>query len=406
MAIDHLQEFERHVAAVRKHEPTVHALIFWDEEEARRRAEAAGPGLLSGWAVGVKDIINAKGLPTRHGTDFLPDTPAEKNAAIVDRLESLGAYVFSKVVTTVFAYFDPGPTTNPWNPEHTPGGSSMGSAAATTAGMVRVALGSQTIGSIGRPASFCGVAGFKPTYERTSLEGVLPFSPSVDTVGFFTRGMADLKAVSAAVFDEPEAEPPSSPRIGVIEDMYCEPADDEMLGAVREVAGKLESAGFNVRSTRFPEALKHSYENHLALVAGELATSHRELFERYRGRYPPKVSELILKGQRVSAAQLQDCLGRRRELEAELDTVFDEFDFLLTPAAAGAALKGLAVTGDPRMSLIFTHTRTPALTIPATLNHDGLPLGVQLAGRRMRDAVLLAGGLEIESVIDFRPFKL
>ena len=389
------------MSAVRRHEPTVRALVSWDEAAARQRAEDAGSGPLAGWAIGVKDIIDVKGLPTRCGTSFLPEKPVDRNAAVIDRLESLGAYVFAKVVTTVFAYFDPGPTTNPWNPEHTPGGSSMGSAAAVAAGMVRLAVGSQTSGSIGRPASFCGVVGFKPTYERMRREGLVPFSPSVDTAGFFTANMDDMRTACAAFLDEPDVDMPSPLRVGVIEDMFCEPADGEMIGALREVATKLEASGFDVRPGRLPDDLSDAYENHLTLIAGELALAHRELFGRHQAHYPPKLREFILNGQQVSADQLEQCLRRRAELEAELAKVFDEFDLLLTPSAAGAAPRGLASTGDPRMNLILSHTRTPSLTLPARLNRAGLPLGVQFAGRKMQDTMLLAACLPIEAAIGF-----
>lgn len=401
MAREHLKQLERHLEAVRRCEPTVRALVSWDAEAARERAGAISDGPLAGWALGVKDIFDVKGLSTRCGTDFLSESPAERNAAIVDRFEALGAYVFSKVVTTVFAYLDPGPTTNPWNPAHTPGGSSMGSAAAVAAGMVRIALGSQTIGSVARPAAYCGVVGFKPTYERMPQQGMFPFSPSVDTAGLFTANVADMQTACMAVFDQPEVDVPPALAVGVVEDLSCEPADGAMLGAVREVAAKLRGTGVDARPTQLPPSLRQAYENHRQLIAGELALAHREWFERHGAEYPPKVRELILKGQGVSPAELQERLERRRELETVLDGVFEEFDVLLTPGAAGAAPKGLETTGDPRMSLIFTHTRTPALTLPARLDRNRLPLGVQLAGRRMRDAALLAAAVEIESVIGF-----
>ena len=396
-----LAHFEEHLAMVKKREPGVHALVGWDEAAARRRAEAAGNGPLAGWAIGVKDIIDVKGLVTKCGVNFMPDTPAQKNAALVERLESLGAYVFSKLVTTVLASFDPGPTTNPWNAGYTPGGSSQGSAAAVATGMVRLSLGSQTIGSISRPASYCGIPGFKPTYERMSQDGLFPFSPSVDTIGFFTAAMPDMQVVCAAVFGAVQAELPSSLRIGVIADMYCEAADAEMLGAIRETAEKLKASGFDVQSTRLPETLKEAYQNHTTVVAGEVAVAQRELFDNNQTHYPPKVRAILLQGQQVSTEQLKQSLDRREQFQMDLDQLFDEFDLLLTPGATGAASKGLAFTGDPRMSLLFTHTGVPALTLPVKLNPIGLPLGVQIAARKMRDMELVAACLQIEQVIGF-----
>lgn len=172
------------LAAIERWEPRVHALVDWDASIARDRAERVGPGLLSGWSVAVKDIIDVVGLPTRCNAAFIPATPAAANAAIVGLLLARGAHVASKSVTTTFAYLDPGPTRNPWRLDHTPGGSSSGSAVAVACGMVRLALGTQTVGSINRPASYCGVVGFKPTYGCLGLDGVFPLAPSLDTVGF------------------------------------------------------------------------------------------------------------------------------------------------------------------------------------------------------------------------------
>lgn len=394
--------FNSHLTAVQTFEPTVRALVGWNEEDARQRAARAGNGPLSGWALGVKDIIDVAGQSTQGGVNFLPDTVKQENAEIVGRLEALGAYVFAKTVTTSLAYFDPGPTTNPWNAEHTPGGSSSGSAAAVAAGMVRFSLGSQTIGSIGRPAAYCGVVGFKPTYERMRTSGMIPFSPSVDTAGFFTTNMNDLQVVCGAVFGEPAAPAPKALRVGVIEDLRCPPADAEMIEAIRGTADKLNSIdGAVVQTTTFPEEVRNAYENHVTLVAGELAVSQVDLYEKYGSQYPPKLRALFLRGQEISDADRRECLQRRVELHAVLDAMFDEFDVLLAPSAPGPALKGLAVTGDPRMNLIATHTRVPALTLPAQLNHDGLPLGIQLLSRTGQDMTLLAAGAIVESAIGF-----
>ena len=399
-----IKDFGAHVAAVKRRESVVRALLDWDEGAACERLLQAADGALHGWALGVKDIIDVAGHPTRCGVEFTPETPATSDAEVVERLKSLGAYVFSKVVTTVFAYFDPGPSTNPWNPAHTTGGSSMGSAAAVAAGFVRLALGSQTVGSIGRPASYCGVVGFKPTYERMPLAGVFPFSPTVDTVGFFTQNVRDLRVASSAYFGETTSDVSTSvdaTRVGLIDDMLCDPADEDMLAAVREVGARLTAEGFSVRPASVPSALRAAYDNHLKLITAEAAISHRDLFSVHSADYTPKLRELILSGQKISTAELEECRGRRVEFESEIAALWDEFDVLLTPSAPGAALRGLEITGDPRMNLIASHTRVPALTLPARLNADGLPLGVQLLAPKMADLQLLAAAETIESVIDF-----
>ena len=406
-----MEQFEQHVRRVDRREATVRALVGWDCVEARKRAESAGKGPLAGWAVGVKDIIDVAGMPTLCGVDFLPAIPAAADAAVVDRLRSLGAYVFSKTVTTAFAHFDPGPTTNPWNAAYTPGGSSMGSAAATSAGMIRVGVGTQTVGSINRPASFCGVAGFKPTYELMSQAGLFPYSPSVDTIGFFTANARAMLVLCRAFFGKDgNGVPsslrikdgsivPSSLRIGVVEDMLCKPANQEMLGAVRRVCKRVKEIGFDVQPARLPKGLAGAYENHKLLITAELALSHGELFEKYGGHYPPKIRQSVLTGRKISSRQIRECLKRRARFQDQLDEVFDEFDVLLTPSAHGTAPKGLSSTGDPRMSLIFTHTGVPSLTLPAKIGRNRLPLGVQLSSRRMHDRFLVAAGARIERAI-------
>lgn len=392
---------EDHLQAVTRYESRVHALVDWDEGAARKRARAAGDGPLAGWAIGVKDLIDVRGLPTQCGADFLPCEPAVKSAASVDRLEALGAYVFSKVVTTTFGYYDPGPTTNPWNPEHTPGGSSMGSAAAVATGMVRLALGSQTIGSINRPAAFCGVVGLKPTFGRISCDGAFGCSPTVDTLGFFTRNTGDLETACAAYLDETPQVAPRALRAGVIEDLYCSPADADMLGALHDVAARLNAAGFEAQSTRLPESFRDAYSNHNTLIRAEGARVHKAHFTRFGEQYPPKLREFLLEGQQVSDDQLLECRARREELELELETLLADFDVLVTPSAPGAAPRDLTATGDPRMNLIFTHTRVPSLTLPVAVNARGLPLGIQLGARKHTDFALIAAAREIERVIGF-----
>ncbi len=213
------------LAAIDRWEPRVHALVDWDPAIARDRAERAGRGLLSGWSVAVKDIIDVAGLPTRCNAEFTDANPVLTHAALVDKLLACGAYVAAKSVTTTFAYLDPGPTCNPWHLDHTPGGSSSGSAAAVACGMVRLALGTQTVGSINRPASYCGVVGFKPTYGCLAVDGVFPLAPSLDTVGYFTANAVDAQQAFAALTERPPVPSPGVLRIAVVEDMLCEPAD-------------------------------------------------------------------------------------------------------------------------------------------------------------------------------------
>ena len=399
------QGLKAHLAAVRRWEDRVHALVDWDENEARRRFESCEEGPLKGWAVGVKDIFDVAGMPTRCGVDFLPPRNARENAGVVEQLLANGAFVFSKLVTTKFAYFDPGPTRNPWNRDHTPGGSSSGSAAAVACGMVRLALGTQTVASVNRPASYCGVVGFKPTYGRIPISGVFPFSPAVDTVGFFTPNVADMQRVFSTLTCEAIPEPPSSMRVGLIDDLYVAPAQKEMLAALMSAEEKLTASGFNVQKGTLPTLSSEASENHWPLVAAQSALSHRQLFESYGKRYPPKLGELILRGQGISSEELSRIEAHRRQLGKEVGGLFDEFDFLLTPSAPGAAPAGIEATGDPRFSVLWTYLGFPTVTVPAQLE-NGLPLGVQLVGPLSGDSVLLASALSVESLLCFPPLPL
>lgn len=392
---------EEELAAIRRWEGTVRALVDWDPDGARQRREQSGAGPLSGWSLGVKDIIDVQGMPTRCNVDFLPDMPARRHAGVVELLLSLGAFVLSKTVTTSLAFLDPGVTRNPWNPAHTPGGSSSGSAAAVACGMVRLGLGSQTMASVNRPASYCGVTGFKPTYGRLPVTGVFPFSPSVDTVGFFTRGVADMQRAAAALLGEPAAGTPGRLRIGLAPDLHTEPAEDIMLRALSEAGDRLAAGGCQVSTIALPKECAAAYRHHFDLIAAEGARGQAELMARYGDRYPPKLRALLLEGEGVTPEDLDRIQEHRRSLTVSLSGLLEGVDLVLSPSAKGAADRGLAITGDPRFSLIWTYTGCPTVTLPAALSPEGLPLGLQLSARPMADAALLAAARKVEKLLGF-----
>ena len=390
-----------HEAAIRDWEHKVHALVDWQGSPAGPKIETSPSGPLRDWIIGVKDIIDVEGIPTCCNAPFVPALPARKNAEIVQKFISLGATVLSKTVTTTFAYFDPGPTRNPWNLNHTPGGSSSGSAVAVACGMVRLALGSQTVASVNRPASFCGVVGFKPTYDRLPITGVFPFSPSVDTLGYFTRTVLDAQQAFTSLVGLPETSGTTPIRVGVTEDLYVEPAEEEMLLSLRNVCRQLEISGLEVIPCQLPSFCDEAQEHHWSLVAAEAAISHENLFAKYGKSYPPKLRDLILRGQQITSSQMQVIDSHRKNLQTRLKVFLEEFDLLITPSAPGAAPVGIDTTGDPRFSLLWTYAGFPTLTLPADLSRNGLPLGIQLVSNPYKDHELLSAGLTIERIISF-----
>ena len=395
------KDFESRLEVVRAREPRVQALVDWNEAAARKRFSEAGSGPLAGWSLGVKDIVDVEGMATRANADFIPWRPASRDAAVVETLRARGAFVLSKTVTTTFAYFDPGPTGNPWNPDHTPGGSSSGSAAAVACGMIRLGLGSQTVASVNRPASYCGVVGLKPSYGRIPIEGVFPFAPSFDTLGFFTADVSDSLAAYQALTGESPASPRPSIRVGLLPDQKVEAADPEMLSAMAQAGRRLGSAGFHVSSAELPASCEQAHDNHWTLVAAEASVVHGGLFRVFGDSYPSKLRALIQRGAKVPAGELERIRSHRKRVRADVERLFGEFHVLLCPSAPGTAPAGIDATGDPRFSLIWTYTGLPTLTLPYGLSEAGLPLGLQLVAPPNREADLLAIGRKMEAVFEF-----
>jgi len=377
--------------------------LEWDEAAAQQRAHKSltSGGELKSWSLAVKDIIDIAGVPTRCNADFVPAKPARKDATIVTSLVDQGAFIAAKAVTTTFAYFDPGPTRNPWNLHHTPGGSSSGSAAAVACGMVRLALGSQTVASVNRPASYCGVVGFKPTYGRLPTEGVFPFSPTVDTLGTFTRNVADVQAVWKALTQELPFQQPSQLNIAVVTDQGDEPPEPMMLNEIQAVTARLKAAGHQLTPLTLDPVIQQAHDNHRNLISCEAAQVHADLFARHKSDYTPKLRELIQHGQSVKPSQLERILAHRIKSMEILAGYLENHDLFLSPSAPGPAPATLKATGNPRMSLLWTYTGFPTLTLPVSLTDAGLPLGIQLVGRRGADRELLAAGAIVEEVLGF-----
>jgi Asp-tRNA(Asn)/Glu-tRNA(Gln) amidotransferase A subunit family amidase len=367
------------------------------------RPEARPP--LFGIPAGVKDIFHAAGFVTRAGSRLAPEVLQGEEAASVTTLKNAGALVMGKTVSTEFAYFGPGPTRNPLSPEgttHTPGGSSSGSAAAVAAGLCPLTLGTQTIGSIVRPASFCGVLGFKPSYERISRAGVIPLSPSLDHVGVFTTDVAGAALAASLLCRDWKSEMlERKPVFGIPEGPYLERASDEGLTHFRALCRRLREAEYLIKPVNAMPDFSAIRERHMLITAAEAARIHADWFPRFHELYHPKTAELIRHGQSMTDDQLQEALKGREALRNELTHLMDEYgiDLWISPAAPGPAPKGLESTGDPVMNLPWTHAGLPALNLPSGRNADGLPLGLQLTGHWHADEMLLAWAAGIEQVI-------
>ncbi|MGW4898328.1 amidase [Kitasatospora sp. NPDC004240] len=387
-------------------EPGRHARLLAAARElaARHPDPAAAP--LYGITVGIKDIVHVDGLPTHAGSALPPGVLAGPQAAVVDRLLAAGALVAGKTHTAEFAVSAPGPTRNPYDLGHTPGGSSSGSAAAVAAGLVPLAIGTQTVGSVVRPAAYCGVVGFRPTYGRIPVDGVVPNAPSLDTVGLFTADLAGAALAAPLLCDDwrpvaPEPADGAAPVLGVPLGPYLERARPEARVAFGRQLERLEAAGLTVRRAEpipdFEEVLRHSR----AVNRYELARSHREWFARFGGLYRPETVAGIRHGQGVDPDDYAAALRARehfRERIAEA-TAAAGVDLWLAPAATGPAPYGLDSTGDAVMSLPWSWAGLPALSLPAGRSAGGLPLGLQVVGAAGADERLLALAAPLERVL-------
>jgi Asp-tRNA(Asn)/Glu-tRNA(Gln) amidotransferase A subunit family amidase len=356
-------------------------LQAWVQVAPPQAEPAAGP--LHGVPFGVKDIYETRGLATEYGSPIYSGRQGQADAALVTLLRDSGAVLMGKTRTTAFASFDPSPTRNPRDPRHTPGGSSSGSAAAVAAGMVPFALGSQTQGSVLRPASFCGVVGFKPTYGRLPLQGVLPFAPSLDTAGLFTQTADDMRLLWTRMgFGEPQS---STPVAAAPEPLD---ADPEMEAAFRSTLDRLRAYGFRIQAIEFPPGWPDLAAASRLVNQYEGARTHEALWREHGERLGSKLARLIDEGLRVPESRYRDALAVISNIRLRAQSLFGEFPVLLTPAAPGPAPFGLDSTGDPRCNATWTALGVPAISIP--MSHPGaLPLGLQITARSGADSLLL-----------------
>lgn len=400
-------------------EPEVHAWVQIDWEaglaSARERDKQLADGLdlgpLHGVLVGIKDIIDVKEMVTAAGAGLWRDCVADKDAAVVQRLEEAGAIVCGKTVTTQHASFDPPPTRNPWNTAHTPGGSSSGSAAAVASAMCLAAIGSQTGGSINRPASYCGIAGFKPTFDTVSCEGVRPLSPSLDHIGPMAASVEDLivcmsviaesatdRQRFAQLLDESDISG-TTPRLAWCGDFLQEKVSPELANLLNDRVGHWRKA-VHFHPWQFPDGFEGQVlQIHRTIMAYEAAQVHRELFEQHADDYQPHIRLLIEEGTKVSPSAYEQALAWKEQMGELLTQQFEQsgLDGLLLPATTGAA-PDASTTGDPSFNSPWSLTGMPAVSFPIGFSDRGLPLAAQIVGRRGGDVQVLRCARFLEAI--------
>ena len=390
-------------------EPEIKAFVQLDPDRALAAARAAdagpgpspGSGLLHGVPFAIKDIIDSADDPTGWGSAIYAGHRPPRNASCVELFLQAGAVPLGKTVTTEFAYFRPGPTANPRDIRHTPGGSSSGSAAAVADGMAPLAFGSQTAGSLIRPAAYCGILGYKPTHGAFDLQGVMGLAPSLDTLGLLARRVEDLalaRAVLAghdpALGDGFAARPP---RIALLRGPHWQEASAEARAACERALETLAAQGAVVRALAEPEGFAEMTACQKTVMAFEAARARIFEYRRHRDRISDAFAALVEEGLATPRAAYDAARETTRRAMASLDAAFAELDAILTLAAPGEAPEGLGATGDPLFSRSWTLLQVPCLSIPFGRGAAGLPLAVQLVGPRDGDARLLAAAAWAEA---------
>jgi len=365
------------------------------------RAPTRGP--LHGLGIGVKDIIATRALPTGLGSPAFAGRQSAADAVCVDRLVRAGGYVFGKTVTTELAFMQPAQTRNPWNSAHTPGGSSSGSAAAVAAGHVAGALGTQTNGSVIRPAAYCGVVGFKPTRGAIPFTGVTVFSETIDTLGTFTRSVGDAALLAAALTGQrammEDAERP--PRLAFLARFPWTPVADDTREALAVAVARLRQGGAHVTEVALPADWDATRAVHRTITFAEAARNLAAIRQQAGARLSACLCAALDEGAAISPARYREALAQREELIAQFAPWLASCEAILAPAAPAGAPAGLDTTGDPSCCTLWSLLGVPALTLPIALDRAGLPLGLQLAARAGADARLLGVAAWCEAHLPF-----
>src|SRR5580704_338647 len=396
-------------------EPVLKAFEYLPRDIARR------PGPLSGITVAIKDIIATSDMPTTNGSPIYRDAVPAADAWVVERLRQLGATIFGKTVSTEFAWRQPGATVNPWNPDHTPGGSSSGSAASVAAGLIPLALGTQTLGSVIRPAAFNGIVGFKPSFGAIPRTGVHPLSPSLDHVGFFARRVDDValalsllaatsdndihgRPVPAFQVDLHQGVPPlEKPRLAIVRFEKWSKAEPEQQKTFETAIARLRGADAVVEELELTELDSTNWNAINTILASEAALIFEDLVARYPDRTSDHLKSAVATGKGHAATDYLAAKALQEKLQTRLTTDIAGFDAVLTLPAFGEAPKGLGYTGDAKYCAPWTLLGAPAVSLPAGFGKNGLPLGVQIVGGYRQDHHLLRVAKWAEGVLRFDP---
>ena len=396
-------------------EPVLKAFEYLPRDVSRR------PGLLSGIPIGIKDIIATSDMPTTNGSPIYRDHVPAQDAWVVERLRQLGATIFGKTVSTEFAWRHPGPTTNPWNARHTPGGSSSGSAAAVAAGIVPLALGTQTLGSVIRPAAFNGVVGLKPSFGAIPRIGVHPLSPSLDHVGFFARRVDDVALALSLLAATSDADvhgrplpgfntdpgqgiaPLEKPRLRVMRFQHWASVEADQQKVFEAAVVQLREAGALVEEREWEELDAVNWDMINTILACEASLIFGDLVERYPDRTSNHLKTLVKAGKTTAAFDYLAARSRQEKLRTALAEQMSGFDAVLTLPAFGEAPNGLDFTGKAEYCAPWTLIGAPAISLPAGFGKNHLPLGIQLVGGYRQDRRLLSVAKWVEGVLRVEP---
>jgi aspartyl-tRNA(Asn)/glutamyl-tRNA(Gln) amidotransferase subunit A len=418
-----LDLLEQCLSRIEEFEPRVQAWVSVDAAGARETAQRLDDelkqgrccGPLHGIPLGIKDIIDVAGWPTKAGSPLRESHRAERDAPLVARLREAGAIILGKTVTTQFASFDPAVTRNPWNLQRTPGGSSSGSAAAVAAGMCLGAIGSQTGGSITRPASFCGAASCKPTLGRVSCTGVVPFSYHLDHPGPMARSVADVAIILRAIAVYDASDPvsvdvppmnafagpsPEPPRLGLLEPFFLQEASAPIRQATEVALAQLRAAGATVEAVALPPSFADVHRSHWAIMAVDAADYHRAAFPAQRDQFGPNISRVLDDGLAATAIDYASALACQLRFRRDMAPLVAGFDALVTPATVTAA-PGLETTGDPKFNSPWSYSGLPTVSVPCGLTDEQLPASLQFVGRPFDEASLLRTAAWCEQSLDF-----